>query len=134
MSGRCFFDTSVLVYTVTEDPRGRIADGLLANGGYLSVQVLNEFASVARRKLGMSWEEIGASLDAVRTLCQPPIPVSLTTHTTALRLAARYGYAFYDSVILAAALEAKCDTFYAEDLQDGQTIEELTIRNPFGTA
>jgi predicted nucleic acid-binding protein len=128
MSGRCFFDTSVLVYTVTEDPRGRIAERLLAHRGYLRVQVLNEFASVARRKLRMSWEEIGASLDAVRTLCQPPIPVSLMTHTTALRLAAR------DSVILAAALEAKCDIVYAEELPDGQTIEELTIRNPFRTA
>jgi predicted nucleic acid-binding protein len=132
MSGRSFFDTTLLIYSVSlEEPRAAIAERLLADGGYISVQVLNEFAAVARRKLNMSWEEIGDALSALRALCEPPAPLSVKTHEAALEIAARYGYQIYDALILAAALDADCDILYSEDMQDGQTIEGLTIRNPF---
>jgi predicted nucleic acid-binding protein len=132
MSDRPFFDTTILVYAVSEgDPRAAVAENLLAAGGHISVQVLNEFAAVARRKLNMSWEEIGDALGAVRTLCEPPSPLTVQIHDAGLAIAAQYGYHIYDSLILAAALDAECDTVYSEDMQDGQKIGELTIRNPF---
>jgi predicted nucleic acid-binding protein len=132
MSDRTFFDTTILVYAVSGgNPRAAVAENLLATGGYISVQVLNEFAAVARRKLKMSWEEIGEALAAVRTLCELPSPLTVEIHDAALAIAAQYGYHIYDSLILAAALDAECDTVYSEDMQDGQRIGELTIRNPF---
>jgi predicted nucleic acid-binding protein len=97
------------------------------------VQVLNEFAAVARRKLKMSWEEITDALLAIRALCEPPIPLSITAHDAALEIAAHYGYHIYDALILAAALEAGCDTLYTEDMQNVQIIGPLTIRNPLLT-
>lgn len=135
MSGKVFFDTSVLIYAITEDDaRSAQAERLLAAGGNLSVQVLNEFASVARRKLNMSWKEISEALDAVRVLCEPPGPLTIGIHDAAVRIAECYGYHIYDSLILAAALDAKCTLVYSEDMQDGQTIDSLTIRNPFAGA
>lgn len=132
MSGRPFFDTTVLIYAVSEGgPRAAVAENLLAAGGTIGVQVLNEFASVARRKLTMSWEEIGDALAAVRALCEAPAPLTVKIHDAALEIAARYGYSIYDASILAAALDAECDILYSEDMQDGQKIGALTIRNPF---
>lgn len=136
MSVTVFLDSNVLLYTLAEgDPRQVVAAGLLAQGGTVSVQVLNEFASVARRKLKLSWPEVVEALAALRALCSPPLSLTAATHEAALVLAARYGFSFYDALILAAALEAGCDTVCSEDLQDGQVIEgRLTIRNPFRQA
>lgn len=133
MSDKPFFDTNVLVYLVGQkDDRTDTAEGLLAAGGVISVQVLNEFANVSRRKLGMSWEEVGEALAALRTLCPSPLPLTTDTHDSGRRIAAEYGYSMYDGLIVASALEAECDTLYSEDLQDGQVIEDrVTIRNPF---
>jgi predicted nucleic acid-binding protein len=132
MSGKVFFDTSVLISAITgDDARCAQAESLLAAGGNLSVQVLNEFAAVTRRKLNMSWKEISEALDAVRVLCEQPGPVTIEIHDAAVRIAEDYGYHIYDSLILAAALDAKCTLVYSEDMQDGQTIDSLTIRNPF---
>lgn len=133
MNGKAFFDTNVLVYIVGQnDERTATAESLVANGGVVSVQVLNELASVSRRKLRMSWPEIADALDAIRVLCPSPIPLSTDTHDAALRIAAKYGFSFYDALIATAALEAECTILYSEDFQDRQVIEErLTIHNPF---
>jgi len=133
MSDNAFFDTNVLVYVVGQkDQRTVKAEELVANGGVVSVQVLNELASVSRRKLGMSWEEIGDALAAIRVLCPSPVPLTIDTHDAGLRIADTYGFPFYDALIAAAALEAECSTLYSEDFQDGQVIEgRLTVRNPF---
>lgn len=133
MSDKAFFDTNILVYVVGQkDARTETAEALLANGGVISVQVLNELASVSRRKLRLSWDEVGEALAAIRTLCPSPVPLTTDTHEAGLRIAAKYGYSVYDGLIAAAALEAECDTLYSEDLQNGQVIEgRLTVRNPF---
>lgn len=132
MSVSQFFDTHILIYSISErDARADVAEDLLAAGGHISVQVLNEFASVARRKLKMSWEEISESLIYIRGLCQPVTPLTVAIHEAALKIAAKYGYNIYDALILAAALDAGCDTVYSEDMQDGQKIGPMTIRNPF---
>jgi len=135
VSGKPFFDTNVLVYVVgQDDERTGPAEALLADGGIVSVQVLNELAAVAHRKLGMSWEEITEALAAIRVLCPGPVPLTLDTHDAALRVASRYGFRIYDALVVAAALEAGCATLYSEDLQAGQVVDRtLTIRNPFKT-
>jgi predicted nucleic acid-binding protein len=130
---KAFLDTNVLIYAIAkDDPRALRAEELLARGGVISVQVLNEFVSVARGKLQMSWREVTIALDAIRVLCPSPVPINLLTHEAALRIAQQYGYKICDALIAASAAEAKCSTLYSEDLQDGQVIgERLTIRNPF---
>ena len=128
-----FFDTNVLIYAVAKnDPRASKAEALLAGGGVVSIQSLNEFVSVARRKLGMSWRETKEFLDLICILCPNPVPISLDTHRGALAIGEKYGYSIYDALIASSALEAGCKTLYSEDLQDGQIMNrQLTIRNPF---
>jgi predicted nucleic acid-binding protein len=133
MPAKDFFDTNVLIYAVAKnDPRASKAETLLASGGIISIQSLNEFVSVARRKLGMSWKEIKEFLDLICILCPDPVPISLDTHKAALAVAEKYEYGIYDALIVSAALETGCRVLYSEDLQDGQIINrQLTIRNPF---
>lgn len=133
MPAKNFFDTNVLIYAVAKnDPRASQAEALLASGGVIGIQSLNEFVSVGRRKLSMSWKEVKEFLDLICVLCPNPIPISLDTHREALAIAEKYGYSIYDALIAAAALEAGCKTLYSEDLQDGQIINrQLTVRNPF---
>ena len=133
MSDKVFFDTNILLYTIGQhDARTPTAEALLANGGLISVQVLNELAAVAHRKLRMSWPDVTDALDAIRILCPSPIPITAEMHDAALRLAGQHGFHIYDALIVAAALEAHCVTLYSEDLQFGQVIEgRLTIHNPF---
>ncbi|HEV2645519.1 MAG TPA: PIN domain-containing protein [Acidobacteriaceae bacterium] len=134
MSGSVFFDTTILIYSVSiDDRRSTVAEDLLAGGGRISVQVLNEFAAVARRKLKMSWEEIDEALGAIRILCEPAAPLTVELHEASLKIAAKHGYHIYDSLILASAIDAGCNTIYSEDMQDGQRIGPTTIRNPFTT-
>ena len=110
---------------------GQVAETLLAAGGALSVQVLNEFVAVARRKLDKSWEDVRRALDILRVFCPEPVPVTVEIHERAVRIAERYGYSIFDSLIIAAALHAGANTLYTEDMRDGQAIDGLTIRNPF---
>jgi predicted nucleic acid-binding protein len=128
-----FFDTNVLLYLVSSDiAKADRAEGLLADGGHISVQVLNEFASVAARKRSMTWEAIADVVGVVRAVCRVH-PLTVETHDRACALAQRYGFSFYDSLILASALLAGCSAVYSEDLQPGQQIDRrLTVRNPFG--
>ncbi|HUG25487.1 PIN domain-containing protein [Piscinibacter sp.] len=130
--GEVFFDTNVVLYLLSADPvKADRAEELLAIGGMISVQVLNECVAVASRKLHMSWAEIREVLTQVRAVC-PVEPLSVDTHERGLQIAERYGFSIYDALIVSAALLAGCTTLYSEDLQDGQVIDrKLTIRNPF---
>jgi predicted nucleic acid-binding protein len=132
MNDKPFFDTNVILYAFRQDdPRGQVAETLLAAGGALSVQVLNEFVAVARRKLDKNWEQVRRALDILRAFCPKPVPLTVETHERAVHIAERYGYSIFDSLIIAAALHAGARTLYSEDMQDGQAIDGLTIRNPF---
>ncbi len=132
MNDKPFFDTNVILYAFRQDDtRGQVAEKLLCAGGVLSVQVLNEFAAVARRKFDKSWEEVRRALDILRVFCPDPVPLTVETHEQAGDIAERYGYSIFDSLIIAAALRAGARTLYSEDMRDGETIEGLTIRNPF---
>lgn len=127
-----FFDTNVVIYLASGDrAKADRAEGLIAAGGIISVQVLNEIANVARRKMRLSWDETHAFLSTVRALL-PVEKLTIETHETGLVLAERYGFSIYDSMIAAAALLADCDTLWSEDMQDGMLIDaRLRIANPF---
>ena len=130
-----FVDSNVLIYAFTSDRRAAAAQVLLQRGCVTSVQGLNEFANVARRKLAMSWDEIRDALAAIRTLCRPIVPLDIETHEAALRIAERHGYAIFDALIVASALRAACDTLWSEDMQHGILIDgRLRIENPFRLA
>jgi predicted nucleic acid-binding protein len=133
--GEDFFDTNVVLYLLSADTaKADRAEELLAMGGTISVQVLNEFAAVASRKLRMSLIEIREVLAQIRVVCAVE-PITIETHERALRILERYGFSIYDALIVSAALLAGCKTLHSEDLQDGHVIErQLTIRNPFATS
>lgn len=126
-----FFDTNVLVYTITDDARGDVARSRLSDGGVISAQVLNEFVRVARKKLRLDWAIIEAALAELRALVNDVRPVALSTHEFAVSLARRDGFDIYDALILAAAIEAGCETLFSEDFQHGRRFGDCTIVNPF---
>ena len=98
----------------------------------ISVQVLNEFANVARRKWKYSWSEVSGAVALVRTYVAHVRPVDEATHDLGRALAERYKLNIYDGFIVAAAYLAECDTLYSEDMQHGMVIDgALTITNPF---
>lgn len=131
MSAECFFDTNILVYSASDvGEKTSRATALLASGGVASVQVLNEFANVARRKLSMSWPEIDVALHVFRLNCAV-VPLTLETHELGVALARNHSFAIYDAMIVAAASLAGCKTLYSEDMQDGRHIGGVTIVNPY---
>jgi predicted nucleic acid-binding protein len=127
-----FFDTNVLAYLASGDTaKADRAEAALAAGGSISVQVLNELANVARRKMQMSWDETHALLDMLRGLLTVH-PLTTEIHEAGLRLAERYGFSIYDAMIAASALQAGCDTLWSEDMHHGMALDEgLRIVNPF---
>lgn len=131
MSGS-FFDSNVLIHLAQADERkaARILE-LVSGRGTVSVQVLNEIANVSRKKFGKPWNEIAAFLGLLRGLLSV-VPVTIEVHELGLTLADRYRLSTYDSMILAAALDAGCDTLWSEDMQHGFVVQgRLTIRNPY---
>ena len=126
-----FFDTNILIYTITADARGGVARSRLGDGGVVSTQVLNEFVRVARKKLRLDWLVVESALIEVRAALDDVRPVALSTHEFALSLARRDGFDIYDALILAAAIEAGCETLYSEDFQHGRRFGALTVVNPF---
>jgi predicted nucleic acid-binding protein len=127
-----FLDSNVLVYAFTSDPRAHKAQELLARGCTAGVQGLNEFVSVARRKLGMTWVEVRDALAAIRTLCPTILPIDIDTHTDALQIAERYRLSVFDALMVTAALRVDCRILWSEDMHDGLIVEgRLRIANPF---
>lgn len=127
-----FVDTNVLVYAFADDPRAATAEAILSRRCDTSVQALNEFANVARRKLLMDWREIEQAIAAISVLCATIHPLDLDTHRQALSLAERYRFSIFDALIVATALKAGCTCLYSEDMHDGLEVEgRMKIANPF---
>jgi predicted nucleic acid-binding protein len=126
-----FFDTNILVYAFLDLAKREQALNLVASGGVISAQVLNEFTNVARRKRQRQWSDIESAIAVIRFQFPDIVPLTADTHAAALDLARDHGFAFYDALIVAAAIEAGCDILYSEDMQHGRAIGGLTIRNPF---
>jgi predicted nucleic acid-binding protein len=136
---RYFFDTNIFIYAVDRSEPGKqaIADQLIraslddANG-VISYQVVQEFLNASLKKFASTVH--GAdSFDYLREVFEPMLAVesSLALFDEALAIHIRYKLSWYDSLIVAAALEAKCDVLYTEDLQHGQRFGDLVVMNPF---
>jgi predicted nucleic acid-binding protein len=148
MNARSFFDTNTLVYIlagkdasngmpltpneIEANRKGDITLRLLQSDQIvLGVQVFNELCNVAlRRKL--NWLKTREMLASLQTLSMDIVPLTLDVHRRGIRLHEKYKIQFYDALMLAAALEGGCATFYSEDLQHSQIIEKvMKIKNPF---
>ncbi|MCL2495509.1 MAG: PIN domain-containing protein [Oscillospiraceae bacterium] len=134
MSGKVFLDTNILVYLYSEDEIEKRAVSTRLTEQYrclTSVQTLNEFCNVLLKKMKKDRQEVEEAVTAIVDSCVTK-HVEIETLRYAIALHARYGYSYYDSVMLASALENGCKIFYSEDLSDGQTIDSrLLIVNPF---
>lgn len=131
---KAFFDTNILVYIVSDDPKKFPAAACLRQGGVVSVQVLNEFVHVVRRKLRHDWNTIELALKYFHIALDDIIPLTAQLHAAALLLARDHGLTIYDALIVAAAMEAGCDTLFSEDMQHGRVFGRVTIKNPFLSA
>jgi predicted nucleic acid-binding protein len=127
-----FFDTNILIYLASDDAaKADRAEAIVREGGAISVQVLNEVANVARRKMQLSWQETRGLLSSLRELLTVH-PVTVDTHELGLALAERHDLGIYDALIASSALLAECDRLWSEDMQDGIAIDRrLRIVNPF---
>jgi predicted nucleic acid-binding protein len=139
MSVECFIDTNLFIYQLeaSDERRAATADRIISRGietrnACISFQVVQECLNTVLRKaeIPLSTDETRQYLDNVLAPLYR-VPASLSLYRRALELQARYRYGFYDSLIIASALDAGCALLYSEDLQDGQRIEGLTIENPF---
>ncbi len=137
MPAEHFLDSNVIIYIFDrsapdKSQRAReLVYGLLQDGtGCISYQVVQETLNVVGRILGPESDEVSQLLDEI-LLPLWQIDPSESLYRSGLQIQARYGFSFYDSLMVAAALEAGCTILYSEDMQDGQRIEGLTIRNPF---
>ena len=131
MSGADFFDSNVLLYLLSASAtKADAVEKKLDGGGTISVQVLNEFAAVSTGKFRMPMSTIRRTLTDIRDACTV-VAIDVATHERGLDIAERYKFSIYDSMLLAAAQQAGCTTFYSEDMSHGQKIGGLTIRNPF---
>jgi predicted nucleic acid-binding protein len=130
-----FFDTNVVLYVASEEKtKAEQAERLIRDGGTISVQVLNEVANVARRKMQLNWLEIRAFLSLIRDVVAV-VPVTVDVHEAGLALAERYSLSTHDAMIAASAIDADCDVLWSEDLQHGMLVDgQLRIVNPFRPA
>lgn len=126
-----FLDTNIIVYLTSGVPaKAEMAESLVAGGGVISVQALNEFASVARRTIGLTWLETVEVLDALKANLEVA-PITLGMHRRAVRLASAHALHIYDATLLAAAIASGCDAVVSEDMNRGQTFDTIATVNPF---
>lgn len=127
-----FFDTNVLVYLLSADRRkADRAESLVASGGTISVQVLNEMAHVMRRKTGMGWGAVRDVLAALRAVLSV-VPMDQDMHNLGIDLAERHGFSVWDAMIVAAAQRSGASVLWSEDMDGGLTLPGgPAIRNPF---
>jgi predicted nucleic acid-binding protein len=125
-------DTNVAFYALTLGEKCNRAREVLREVDFLSVQVLNEYASAARRKLRREWEAVAGDVSALRVAGGSVRPISDGSNFEAIKIADRYQLQFYDALMIAVALDNGATTLYSEDMQHGLVINgTLTITNPF---
>lgn len=126
-----FADTNVILYLLDDGPKADRAEEILGQGPRISVQVLNEALVNCRRKAGLSWEETGAFLAGIQSLCAVE-DLTVQSHQVGRALAEKYQLSIYDAMIVAAALIAGCTTLWSEDMHHGLVVEDqLQIVSPF---
>jgi len=132
MLGKIFIDTNIIIYALGQfSTKANLAAPLFTDTPYISTQVLSETANVASKRLALPLPEIRKLILTLETMCRVEI-ISLNTIHTALEVRERYNFSWYDSLIIASALQANCDSLYSEDMQNSQVINgRLRIINPF---
>src|ERR1700674_4416688 len=139
MKGRFFLDTNIFVYSfdVSSPKKSAQAAKLIrtdiqTHGGMVSYQVVQEFFAVALRRFAKPMSSTDAE-QYLSTTFRPLLSVhsSPALYSEALRIGARFQLPWYDSLIVASAIEGQCGVLYSEDFQDGQQIGSVTISNPF---
>jgi len=137
MSADYFLDTNILIYLFdeTDDHKRTSAEDLVQQAledrkGCISFQVVQETVHVLTGKLNAAPHQVRRIFEYVLLPLWQIYPSESLYHR-GLDLQMRYGYRFYDSLIVAAAIESGCETLFSEDLRPGQQIGDLTIRNPF---
>lgn len=130
---RQFFDTNIFIYAfLAGEAKADLALSALTKGdAVISVQVLNEFVRVARGKHRLDWMVVDNMTAAIIRRCRSVEDITLPLHQSAMALAERHLLPVYDALILAAALEARCDRLVSEDFQNGRRFGRLEIANPF---
>lgn len=132
MSAKVFADTNVLLYLLSDDiVKKTRAKQVLSAQPVISLQVANEFANVCLKKLKLTPEALLSALKVIEKYAVF-IPFGLQTIHKAVALQSRYKLQYYDSLIIATALENDCDILYSEDMQHGLVVDnQLKIINPF---
>jgi predicted nucleic acid-binding protein len=134
MTAKVFFDTNLLIYLYSSDEIAK-QDKVLEyvethENRWISTQVSSELCHVLRRKFKLEYAQIENVLTEIRTSFQITT-VTVDTIERALKIATHYHYSYYDSLIIAAALEISCDFLFSEDMQHGQLISKhVKIFNP----
>lgn len=130
---RFFLDTNILLYCYAQDEplKHSVALQVAANTNtIISTQVLKETCNVLRKKLKLPWWDVQLAIDEIGSNNEL-VQVKLATIHKALLLAERYQLQWFDSIIVASAIEADCSVLFSEDLHHGLVIDQLEIRNPF---
>ncbi|MHC6202786.1 PIN domain-containing protein [Breznakiellaceae bacterium SP9] len=133
MSDRVFIDTNILVYAYSTDDevkQRKTVSALFDNDCVISTQVVNEFCNICLKKLHLSASIIKRDLAEIITICDC-YTVNYQTAQHALALQERYGFSYYDCLIVASAIETDCKYLFTEDLSNGQKIDNILIRNIF---
>jgi len=135
MKDKAFLDTNILIYSQRSDDLAKrsISQKLIQNGGFaVSTQSFNELCNVLIKKHKIDADEIFEIIYVILELAQKVFIVNENTILNALKVHKKYKYAYYDSLIIASALECECSRLLSEDMNDGQVIDgRLTIINPF---
>ncbi len=132
MADRYFLDSNILLYAVRPDsPKANRALALVTSGHVvISAQVLNEFVNVSSKKYKMPPAAIADALEPLKHVCEV-VSVTAETHRLALETFGATNFGIYDSCIIAAAELSGCDVLYTEDMNHGQRIGRVQLRNPF---
>jgi predicted nucleic acid-binding protein len=139
MSDRFFLDTNIFVYSFDQSaPRkartavNLIREALTAQKGIISYQVVQEFFNVALRKFSQPMQAADAA-QYLNAVFRPLLAVhsSQALYAEALFLHAQSGLSWLDSLIVSAAIQARCEVLFSEDMQHGQRFGSLQVRNPF---
>jgi predicted nucleic acid-binding protein len=135
MNDRAFYNTNIVVYLYSEDekPKQEMAyKAVNYNYSLISTQTLNEACNIWHKKYGLHKSIINKYLNEIELVFDEILIIQRKTIDQALNIKERYGFAYFDCLMLASALEGNCNIIFSEDLQDGQTINDtLKIINPF---
>ena len=132
LAEKFFLDSNVMIYAYfkQDGKKQHISKQLISQNATISTQVLQELSNTLHRKIKVDYSIVRLILQECLKNCDLKTNTSDTVFK-ALDIAEKYGFSFYDSLIVAAALESKCKILYSEDMQHNQQIENLTIKNPF---